>query len=327
MTQSNCRKSNKVDVIRDDKDVDLTHIKDEYMRKEVECLVKEYKPMKEKDVKVKMTIILKDDIPVVQSARRLSVTEKAEVDSQLRVWLNEGIVQLSYSDYASPIVLVKKKNGATRICVDYRKLNEKVVKSRYSLPLIEDQLDLLQGAKIYSTLDLKNGFFHVSVEETSRKYAAFVVLNGHYEFLKMPFGLCTSPAYFQKYINAVFRDLTAERIVAVYMDDLIVPSIDMQEGLSRLKLVLKTAAEYGLPFNWKKCQLLKSKVNYLGHYREWKNCTFSRKDRCCKTFSEADEYSFSTKFFRVDRIFSQIHMSILLYSTTINRSSEKRCKV
>jgi len=99
----------KVDVIQDDKDVDLTHIKDENLRKEVECLVKEYKPMKEKDVKVKMTIIVNDDIPVIQSPRRLSVTEKAEVDSQLRVWLNEGIVQPSYSDCASPIVLVKKK--------------------------------------------------------------------------------------------------------------------------------------------------------------------------------------------------------------------------
>lgn len=86
--------------------------------------------------------------------------------------------------------------------------------------MVEDQLDLLQGAKIYSTLDLKNGFFHVSIEEASRKYTAFVVPNGHYEFVKMPFGLCTSPAYFQKYVN-VFRELTKEGIVAIYMDDLI----------------------------------------------------------------------------------------------------------
>jgi ribonuclease HI len=149
--------------------------------------------------------------------------------------------------------------------VDYRKLNEKIVKIRYPLPLIEDQLDFLQGAKVYSTLDLKNGFFHVPIEEASCKYTAFIVPNGHYEFLRMPFGLSTSPAYFQKYVNAVFRKLTAKRIVAIYMDDLIIPSVNVREGLSRLKLVFKTATRYGVSFNWKKCQLLKSKVDYLGY--------------------------------------------------------------
>lgn len=95
-----------------------------------------------------------------------------------------------------PNSISKKKSNMFRICVDYRKLNEKIVKNRYPLPLIEDQLDLLQGAKIYSMLDLKNGFFHVLVDEANRKYTAFVVPNEHYEFLKMPFDLCTSPTYF-----------------------------------------------------------------------------------------------------------------------------------
>lgn len=256
----------KIDVLHDaDKSVDLTHVKDEHTKNEIEYLIKKYEPRKEKDVNVQMAIVVKDDVPVSQNARRLSVAEKTEVESQIQVWLDEGIVQPSCSDYASPIVLVKKKNGATRICVDYRKLNEKIVKNRYPLPLMEDQLDVLQSAKVYSTLDLKNGFFHVAVEESSRKYTAFVVPNGHYEFLRMPFGLSTSPAYFQKYVNAVFRDLAVRGIVAIYMDDLIIPSVDIQEGLSRLKLVLETAATYGLLFNWKKCQLLKSKVNYLGY--------------------------------------------------------------
>lgn len=109
---------------------------------------------------------------------------------------------------------MKKKNAATRICVDFRKLNEKVVKIRYPLPLIEDQIiHFLQGAKIYSTLDLTNGGFHVSVAEESCKYTAFLVPNGQYEFLRMPFGLCTSPAYSHKYITAVFKDLVAAGIV------------------------------------------------------------------------------------------------------------------
>jgi len=114
------------------------------------------------------------------------------------------------SEYASPIVLVKKKSGNTRICVDYRKLNQKIVKNRYPLPLIEDQLDQLQGAKIFSVLDLENGFFHVEVAEESRKYTSFIVPNGQYEFMRMPFGLCNSPAIFQKFINAVFKELIAD---------------------------------------------------------------------------------------------------------------------
>ena len=107
-------------------------------------------------------------------------------------------MQPSLSDYASPVVLTGKKDGSTRLCIDYRQLNKKIVRDRYPLPLIEDQLDLLQTAKCFSTLDLKNGFFHVPVEKESRKYTAFIVPDGHYEFRKVPFGLCNSPSIFQR---------------------------------------------------------------------------------------------------------------------------------
>lgn len=132
------------------------------------------------------------------------------------------------------------------MCVDYRKLNDKIIKVRYPLPIIEDQIDRLQGAWVFSTLDLANGFFHVAVAKDSRKYTAFIVPNEHYEFLRMPFGLSISPAYFQRYINAVFNDLVIKGIVSIYMDDLIVPSIDYQEGL---KAVLSVASEYELTIN------------------------------------------------------------------------------
>jgi len=127
--------------------------------------------------------VLKDDIPIYQRARRLAMSEQREVDIQINKWLNEGIIQTSCSDYASPIVLIKKKDGSTRIYVDFRKLNEKIIKLRYPLPIIENQIDRLQGAKIFSTIDLQNGFFHVPVAKESRKYTAFIIPNGHYEFL------------------------------------------------------------------------------------------------------------------------------------------------
>jgi len=188
--------------------------------------------------------VLKDDIPIYQRARRLAMSEQREVDIQINKWLNEDIIQTCCSDYASPIVLVKKKDGSTRICVDFRKLNEKIIKLRYPLPIIENQIDRLQGAKIFSTIDLQNGFFHVPVAKESRKYTAFIIPNGHYKFLRMPFGLCLASAYFQKYVNAVFADLMAKNIVTIYMDDLIIPSVDYKEGIQYLKEVLKVASSH-----------------------------------------------------------------------------------
>jgi len=191
--------------------------------------------------------------------------EREQVNAQVDEWMREGIVQPSLSEYASPVVLARKKDGSIRLCVDYRQLNRKIIKDRYPLPLVEDQLDLLQGARYFSTLDLKNGFFHVYMDEQSRKLTAFIVPDGHYEFLRVPFGLCNSPAVFQRFINEVFRDLIREKTVLAYMDDLIIPSIDCETGIRNLRTVLRTASEAGLEINWSKCQFLQRRVEFLGH--------------------------------------------------------------
>jgi len=104
----------------------------------LENAVRNYHPLKVKETNVKMSIVLKDEEPVYQRARRLSPLEKEKVNEHISTWIRGGIAQPSLSDYASPIVLVKKKNGSTRLCVDYRQLNKKIVRDRYPLPLIED---------------------------------------------------------------------------------------------------------------------------------------------------------------------------------------------
>ncbi|GBM14591.1 Pro-Pol polyprotein [Araneus ventricosus] len=181
-----------------------------------------------------MNIVLEDQIPVCQRARRLSFPEKQKVNEQITDWLNQGIIRESCSDYCSPLVLCKKKDGNLRLCIDYRKLNAKIVKDIYPLPLIEEVLDQLHSGKFFSNINFKNGFFHVEIEKDSKKFTSFVTHDGQYEFNEVPFGLCNSPSIFQRFINHVFRDLLKEGIVIIYMDDIIIPSIDELDGLKRL---------------------------------------------------------------------------------------------
>lgn len=260
--------SKSVDQESSRRDVNVGNIEDPAIKYELQQMIASYQPRSTKQVAISLNLVLKDEVPVYERARRLAPAEKEEVNVIIRDWLREGIIRPSISEYASPIVLAKKKNGTLRLCVDYRKINRKIIKDRYPLPLIEDHLDRLQGSVFFSTIDLKDGFFHVPIDENSRKYTAFIVPDGHYEFLKTSFGLCNSPAIFQKYINAVFRDLIAEGVVLTYLDDLVVPSNTEREGLCRLQRVLSTASDHGLNVRWNKCCFLQRRIEYLGHIIE-----------------------------------------------------------
>lgn len=157
--------------------------------------------------------------------------------------------------------------GETKL-YDYRQLNKKIIKDEFPLPLIDDQLDALQGATIFSTIDLKNGFFHVSLKKDSRKYILLVVPDGQYEFLYAPFRLCNSPAVFQKFINQIFKDLIRNNIVFTYVNDIIIPSSDIETALTNLRDTLCVAESCGLNTNWKKCKFLQTKIEFLGYFIE-----------------------------------------------------------
>lgn len=234
----------------------------------VNDLVVNYKPNPVVKTTIATKIIVTDDVPIYERARRLAPLEKRVLNEQIDEWLREGVIRPSRSDYASAVVMVRKKDGSYRVCVDYRRLNKKVVKDRFPLPLIEDQIDVLAGARIFSTIDMKNGFFHIPVEESSRKYTAFITPDGLFEFNKTPFGLCNSPASFGRFVRDAFKDLNREGILMHYMDDVIIPAADESEGLERLKRFLAVAEKYGININWKKCQFLKRRVDFLGHIIE-----------------------------------------------------------
>lgn len=135
-----------IDAVRDSNTIDVDTLSVPEHRRIVTDLIENYKLVKTQEIDIKMTIILKDDEPVYQKARRLSQSKKNIVNAQMDEWKREGVVRESVSDFASPVVLVKKKNGSHRLYVDYRMLNKKIIKDSYPLSLTEDQLDRLQDA-------------------------------------------------------------------------------------------------------------------------------------------------------------------------------------
>lgn len=254
---------NDTDTVKDM--IRISHINDISVKQSLVKTVCNYDPKKQIKSCVEMNIVLQDEEPVFQTPRRLANVERQIVQNQVQEWLKDGIIQNSYSNYASPIVLVKKKNGSHRLCIDYRKVNKKIIKERYPLPIIEEVLENLYDANYFTTLTLKNGFFHVDICDPSKKFTAFVTPDGHYEFLKVPFGLCNSPSVFQRFINTVFSDLIRNSIIQVYMDDIVIPSKTVCENFEKFKMVLNIAEENGLLIRWEKCNFIETKITFLGH--------------------------------------------------------------
>ena len=139
-------------------ELELNHLS-KRNKETVSRLISKYKPQKRAESLVEMKIILKDDIPVYQRPRRVPFADQIVVDNQIAEWLQEGIMQPSFSEYASPIVLAPKKDGSKRLCCDFRNLKKKIERDNFPKPLIDVVLDKLQGAKVYTTLNLANGFF------------------------------------------------------------------------------------------------------------------------------------------------------------------------
>ena len=187
-----------------------------------------------------------------------------ELRSLLKGMLETGVVRESSSPWAAPIVLVKKKDGSWRFCVDYRKLNAVTHKDAYPLPRIEESLTCLKKAAWYSTLDLAAGYWQVEVDPKDREKTAFTTPMGLYEFDRMPFGLCNAPATFQRLMQRCLGGMIYESLL-IYLDDVIVYSPDFDSHLRDLETVFRRLQEMGLKLQPKKCRFFQQKVTYLGH--------------------------------------------------------------
>lgn len=217
-----------------------------------------------KPLDYEMKIVLNSSTPIFFRPRRLSYAEKCSVRKIINGLVAEGVIRPSHSEYASPIVLVKKKSGELRMCVDYRELNKITKRDNFPLPLIEDCVDYLANKKIFSVLDLKSGFHHVRLSDDSVKYTSFVVPDGQWEYLKCPFGLRNAPSVFQRFINRILRDFIDEGLIVVYLDDILIASVNFENHLIILKRVLQRLSEFNVELQLSKCLFAYSEVEYLG---------------------------------------------------------------
>ena len=213
---------------------------------------------------VKHDIKTTTEQPIKQRARRFPIHQRDEGQRLVDEMLDEGVIEPSTSPWASPVVLVKKKSGETRFCVDYRKLNDISIKDAYPLPRIDDCLDALAGAKCFSTLDLASGYWQVGLTDQAKEKSAFVTNSGLYQWKVMPFGLCNAPSTFERLMEKVLAGLTWQ-ICLVYLDDVIVFSRTVEEHISRLETILQKLIQAGLKLKPKKCFLFRKEVAFLGH--------------------------------------------------------------
>uniref|UniRef100_A0A3B1JWV6 Gypsy retrotransposon integrase-like protein 1 n=1 Tax=Astyanax mexicanus TaxID=7994 RepID=A0A3B1JWV6_ASTMX len=209
-------------------------------------------------------IPLLDNIPVRQRHRRIPPSDYELVKAHIDQLLEAQVVRESSSPYASPIVLVKKKDGSLRMCVDYRLLNSKTRKDAFPLPRIEESLDALSGARWFSTLDLASGYNQVPVAEQDKPKTAFCTPFGLFEWNRMPFGLCNAPSTFQRLMQRMFGDQQYQSLL-LYLDDIIVFSSSVSQHLQRLEVVLGRLQKEGLKAKLSKCVFFKQEVGYLGH--------------------------------------------------------------
>ncbi len=205
-----------------------------------------------------------DAPPIKQRHRRIPPQVFEEVKKHVQDLVSQGILRESCSPWASPAVIVLKKDGSVRFCCDYRKLNKVTCKDAYPLPRVEETLDALGNAHLFSTLDLTSGYFQVAMSEEDRAKTAVTTPFGLFEWTRMPFSLSNAPATFQRLMGVVLGDLTFD-ILLIYLDDIIVFSKDFESHCQRLEIVFNRLRQHGLKLKPSKCFLLKPEVKFLGH--------------------------------------------------------------
>uniref|UniRef100_A0A2N9GWU7 RNA-directed DNA polymerase n=1 Tax=Fagus sylvatica TaxID=28930 RepID=A0A2N9GWU7_FAGSY len=202
--------------------------------------------------------------PISKAPYRMAPAELKELKGQLEELLDKGFIRPSASPWGAPVLFVKKKDGSMRLCIDYRELNRVTIKNKYPLPRIDDLFDQLQGAQVFSKIDLRSGYHQLKIKSEDIPKTAFRTRYGHYEFLVMPFGLTNAPAVFMDLMNRVFHEYL-DRFVIVFIDDILVYSKSLEEHEDHLRIVLQILRDKKLYAKLKKCEFWLNQVVFLGH--------------------------------------------------------------
>ncbi|XP_029919926.1 uncharacterized protein LOC115368085 [Myripristis murdjan] len=212
---------------------------------------------------VKHDIHLKDSTPIRQRMYRIPERMVPVLMEEIEVMLELGVIEPSTSEWSNPVVLVIKKDGSIRFCIDFRKVNAQSDFDAYPLPRLDDLIEQVGQARFISTLDLCKGYWQVPLTEAAKPLTAFRTPQGLWQFTKMPFGLQGAPATFQRLMNRVLSGMGT--FCAAYLDDIVIYSNSWQEHLTHLKEVLQRIKQAGLTINPRKCALARQELQYLGH--------------------------------------------------------------
>ncbi|XP_061373527.1 uncharacterized protein LOC133315866 [Gastrolobium bilobum] len=218
-------------------------------------------PSREYDHAIHLT---EGSTPVNVRPYRYAHHQKSEIEKQVADLLVSGFIKVSKSPYSSPVLLVKKHDNSWRMCIDYRALNKITVRDHFPIPTIDELLDELKGASVFSKLDLRSGYHQIRLQPQDTSKTAFRTHDGHYEFLVMPFGLTNAPSTFQSAMNQMFRPYL-RRFIIVFFDDILIYSVSFEEHLLHLQIALECLQQNQFKVKLNKCGFALLEIDYLGH--------------------------------------------------------------